>query len=399
MSKIVMIGVSIIAIVFVGCICVLGYTSFYWAHRNWNNVNSFYLTQLTWDKNANYFIQINNYSDKLNNGLKCFEMRLNYYTDTDIPTTPDETFFKNVYSTGVQFIGNSGFKTNNTNGPSWGFLGMGVSDVTYTAITGTQGTNYWFYNSNDNGVSFPAVSTFPINASIANSWMVDFGGTLGEVVEKGRVITGSGATFIHYQNLDIYSFMQAIYDVADGMPMGYHVLQIDLSKWFTGKIWNEGHFESVEDNPALGDKDYMMINVGVFNSANGLFQASDSLFGRVENDANFNYIGAKPQDYFNSSTVFNLSAGDFVPGSGGLMTLNPQAIAFLSSLGNTQINVTIDLDTATFVGFAANPYGELNVAGTNIQSASPATFIINDPPSYFNNLTYSSTVTIQQGGS
>lgn len=379
-----------IAVLILCSIALIGYNSYYWKYvaPTRTTISTAYVDNLKYVEDETYFMEVNYFSNALKNGAEVFEVRLNYYTDPE-KVPEDEKVFKNVYSSGIQFIGKPAFKTIKRNEPgSWGFLKLGDNHSYALELTGD---NHKYYNTT-NGKSYEAIAKLG-EVGINDKWIVDFDGTIALIEQRGfstdnpRVGQNSFEHF--YEYLDINSFIDALYKSVASLDNGLDVLQFDMSKWFKGYILDETgrKFETVSH----GHQNWMFINVKVNKSSNGLLSASQSIFNMVNADSNYYFDGSTLSDYWKSKTVYTLVANDFdfISHNGSttdyLARLKPAAINYLWSFNNLDINVIIDLDSKylvdtnkKLVGFATNPYGILDIKQTTIKSKTLATFKVHE---------------------
>lgn len=370
----------VLVVLIIGAIGLTGYNSYYWKYiaPTRTTVSTTYVDSLKYVENETYFIEVNHFSNDLKNGEEIFEVRLNYYTDPSV-VPADEEIFKNVYSSGIQFIGTPTFEekiTKRKQDHGIAFKGKKSVEIIPTG-------NYTYYNTT-NGTSYSAIHELGVDG---DSWIVDFDGTIGLVKQKSweKGWYHQGPLYHYYEDFTVMSFIQRLYASVESLQSGIHVLQFDLSKWFTGYVLDETgrRFETTEH----AAQNWLFVNVKVNRNINGLSSASQSIFKRVSGKDNYVFDGQKSNDYWISNTLYNLTVNDFdyISYNGSttefLARLKLSAINFLREFNNLDIYVFIDLDSQCLsdnaiklVGFAHSPYGILNVKQTEIKSNAPTTF-------------------------
>lgn len=329
------------------------------------------LTYAEEDENGDkpYPIEIKLYTNENENGIKCLEVKFNYYTDTTIPTTEDE--YKNTYAQGFQMTDGSFFSFRSTLG--W-----------WSSTWSTTPVNCYYYNTTNN------VSFYAINALTPDdSWIVDYSiksadGTtqnnLVKLMQKGSVQTGTGALgWVGYTEQNIYMALHNMLLSAGSLNDGEWILQFDMSDYFTFKIYDS---ETGQFSSDYTDETSVFVNIKVTKSSNGLVYASQSMFGAVEHDTNYSYVGITANEYWESYTVYTLSANDFSFAINDdylvVATLNEDVYSYISTFKRLYLIVYINLDDFGFDGLAEGAFHGLPINEVIITSSTQRYFAVYD---------------------
>ena len=332
------------------------------------------LTYAQEDENGEqpYPIEVKVYKNLNENGLGVYDVKFNYYTDTTIPETEDE--YKNVYSAGFQFIDNVSMYNPNR-------FSLGV----WCSFFDTVFSNVAYYNST-NGVSFYAINSL----SPDDSWIVDYtfsetvngvettSNNLAKLYQRGWVQTGSGSLgWRYFENRNIYSALLNLIQSSASLSDGVYILQLDMSDYFTFKIYNQ---ETGQFDVDTSDNMSVLANVKITVSSNGLVDSSQSLFGQVAYDADYSYGDVAPSDYWESKTIYSLTANDFSfsTNDDGLVvaTIKEDILEYISQFKRLYLRIYINLDSFYFDGLAENAFGGLPVDQVTITSSIETGFAI-----------------------
>lgn len=356
---------------------IIGYY-FYYLESKPETVGTAYTDVLTYTQDQPFIAEVKYFSNQANNGKECFEFRMNYYTDTTIPSTPDE--YKNVYSSGMQLF--EDFTFNYEVDPNW----------VDKSVRYWKPNNPIYYNST-NGTSYEAVNSL----SYDDKWIVDFSGDLGLLVQTEPVDYQQILWVHRYFRYDINALVLDLYNSVKSLDNGKFILQYDFSKYFNVKKYNTetGQF----DTDITTDNKFVFCNVVVEKSENGIVEADQSLFGIVNKKSNWSYSGAHNENYWEAMTNYSLTLADFdivEINYHQYLKLKDEAISYLSSFGDLIINAVIDLDSTYLLennidiyGFVENAFGELNITSLSISSSVERTLYYTGtlPPTHLVNVT------------
>ena len=372
-TAIVMTFIYILAVVSVG---VIGYSLYYFLNDPPETTTTGYVDSLTYAPDETYPIEVSVYSNDKHNGIKVSELRLNYYTDTDIPTSDAdidnikqdnnynnseilEDLFKVIYSSGIQFVDEVKFnKVEQTGG--WFEAAM---------YWNMEPENAFFYNTT-NGTSYDAINEL----DYLDKWIIDFGeGVLGRIEQdKGNVVVDKVVWSLRYMRYDIMLFIQDVFQSVESLDYGKQVLMFDLSDYFTFRIFST---EDMKFHVPETDDLNLFVNILVNKSENGMINSSQSLFGCVSNNSNWSYDHVDSEDYWTSHTAINLSQADFAV-SDSLLSLDSSAIDYYSTFDPEILDITvyIDLTQTTGTGVTLDAFGDLLVDRIVVSSNYPTTF-------------------------
>jgi len=364
---------AVLSVMLVASVIVLAYTSHWMKNATFFTVDTSYVDSLTYAPSETFFVEVNYFTNALNNGLCVFEVRMNQYTDVRMGTGGD--FTKNVWSHGLQMRGDSWFGVSHRSS-SLGFFKGNRVDYSVN-LTG----DHSYYNSFDIGHGWQPhhLVTSPLRAQ--NEWLLDFGGELGAVRPRGlqrfdttrsRNLLGFNDIFgrndVHYWRYDVNYFLVNLRNAIASQPWGTGVVVMDLSRWFEAYSYNAstGQF----DRPwHRDDVRRMFVNVKFNVSPHGLAVAEQSMFDMVGIDRNYSHDGRQPARYASVTSAFTLTTADFefvhLGGNDYLGRLRQERIDWLNTFRNLSVFIDIDLSHPSlagknFVGLMRNPFGNLN---------------------------------------
>ncbi len=338
-----------------------------------------YVDSLSYAPEQTYAIEVNYFDNSKKNGVLALEYRWNYYTDTLIPTTDSgvqnakdnattsgkldtdklySDLFKVLYSSGMQMIETVQFELVRYQQPA-----LLLGDFKYC----TQPANAYYYNTTS-GTSYSAIN----NLDYKDKWIIDFGaGQLGRVVQDKEAITLNEHPFGNsYYRMDINKFMRDIYDCVSSLKYGKQVLMFDLSDYFVFEYFST---DDLKFHRPETDEQHLYMNILVNKSENGLIDKSQSLFGIVKGDSNWNYTGVQPSDYWTAHQCIVLDESNFDIDN-GLLHIKQSALNYFFAFDNIDISIKIDLARTSARGFARNAFGELKIAQIYVFSNEPVTF-------------------------
>ncbi len=327
-----------------------------------------YVDSLSYAPEQTYAIEVNYFDNSKKNGVLALEYRWNYYTDTLIPTTDSgvqnakdnattsgkldtdklySDLFKVLYSSGMQMIDTVQFELVRYQQPALLF-----GDFRYCS----QPANAYYYNTTS-GTSYTAIN----NLDYKDKWIIDFGaGQLGRVVQDKEAITLNEHPFGNsYYRMDINKFMRDVFDCVSSLKYGKQVLMFDLSDYFVFEYFST---DDLKFHRPETDEQHLYMNILVNKSENGLIDKSQSLFGVVKGDSNWNYTGVQPSDYWQNKTVININETDFVV-ENNLFVLKPDAKKYYQSFNQEDlvIDVLIDITNLDVLGFGENAFSDLKI--------------------------------------
>jgi hypothetical protein len=361
------------SILLIASVAVLAFTSHYMKNATFFTVDTSYVDSLTYAPNETFFVEVNYYTNALNNGLTVFEVRMNQYTDVEMGT--DGKLTKKVWSHGLQMRGNSWFELHSKSTSQGFFRGYRVD---YTiGLTG----DYSYYNSFDIGQGWQPYHLVNSPLHAQNEWILDFNGELGAARPQGfqkidetrsKNLFGMndifGRTDVHYLQHDVNYFLINLRNAIASQPWGTGVAVMDLSQYFNAYEYNQntGKF----DRPwKESDSRRMFVNVKFNVSPHGMMIAEQSMFDMVGIDRSFSFDGRQPQRYTKVTSAFTLTTSDFefvnIGGNDYLGRIKQERIDWLNTFRNISVYVDIDLSHASLggknlVGLLKNPFGNLS---------------------------------------
>lgn len=387
----------LLAVLILGGLALVSYNAYYWKNvaPKYESVSTTYADSFTFSETEKYPIELNYYTNELNNGVEVFEIRVSSYMDTKAGDS-EGIDFKNIYGYGLQIVGKPVWKEKDGSRErhyNWGFLGIGGG---YSVQMIPSGSNAFYYNTDAGGTSYSETSKLGIDST---AWIIDFDGEIGQMKQKNWVgknvnpiIAGyeinsnpnsnDRTSRIFHEKLDVFSLIRTLYETTRSLRNGIDVLQFDLSKWFTGFHLTEDG-KKFEEN-ASAHQNWLFANVKVNRSPNGMVVASQSIFGKVEKKADWSLSGYSPVDYWRTNTVYSLSIADFeyIPCATGFNAkLKQNAFDYLRNFNNMQFALAIDISNSSLVnaginlvGFDIDAFRGLPMHSVMITSAFPTTF-------------------------
>lgn len=228
-------------------------------------------------KEDNHFFTFNYYSNKNNNGVECFEIKVNSYTDID------KTF---TYGYGIQLVEPSFKQVDVTNKTGLWFKYRYDSHIESTS------TQTSYYNTS-NGIHYSATgqlneqNRFLLDLGNDDVWMAKFKGSTKYQQVNGPLWTGAE----YYHEYDCMFFVREMYDMVKTITLKNGVYEnaflLDIEKFFLfSKMNDSGKFyelTEIEDNIGLKQstdiKNYMSCKISIFDD--GMRYAKDSMFGQI----------------------------------------------------------------------------------------------------------------------
>ena len=353
-----------------------------------------------------YFIHVNYYSNKKQNGIELQELQLNYFTDYGL--------LSNAYrSTGMQYVGdyqglpldtwdgNSEVKFLNLTGNNDRYYG--VSEVSVNIANNYVDKSFNYFDST-NGISWGGVTNE--NGSIATELKratnfiikIDnraFSICLDKYFDKDvgdvKNFAGIGWKIGEKYNRFYYTYgslfqtcMQAVRRNSSGF--GRYYITVDLSSLFTIREFdvNTGKFK--EDNVTDIIKNYAVVKFDYFEQ--GATKASQSIFGSINYDTKYGETDIDTS-YWQEKVVYTLTEKDLSYRysevySGSLATLKVDILETLSKLENVEINVEIDTNSQyfednniNFVGFDFNAFEGVKLNNLVLNGSGTIKFLEN----------------------
>lgn len=345
----------------------IAYSIYWFKYQKRTTVTSVNLDTLSYVDGEKYAWEVFVATNENKNGAAIFEMRINYYTDANVP---GEGETKNYYSSGLQLVNDFSFKYHVENPKP-------LKSITYA-----EPKNPIYYNTTSQDVSYVAINELEPD----DVWILDFAGTLGLIESKGPIkSTDSWLADINL-NHDINLFFRDIIDSVSSLEDGTQVLVFDLSEYFKGKIWNKDeNFKDMQNS----DYNFMFANIKVTKTSNGIVNANQSLFGCVDSDPNWQYEGIEKSDFYKSETNIYLTEKDLffqdVEGTvnNKLGYLKPKAIEMYGIDKTLNISLNINLDSEYLLnnsvilnGIRDGGLGDLNISSITITSSTQRDFYL-----------------------
>lgn len=274
------------------------------------------------------FIEVNYYSNKKQNGLEMFEIKLNCFIDESQ---------ERLMSVGMQYIANTvegniawdtAMKGHYDKHSSYGFLGLGhrIDYEVYFNTFLTGDNSYYEYQSTNN---YETVLGNTINKIKKTSrFKVTLGDEMFELGLKfdtpdedfylGYITYTSIATIDHnerYKYVDQHLLAHDLYESMQSAQYGENIYEIaKFANYFTYYQFDGDTYvqmKDVKNSKVRTDfENYYVIKVN--KSEDGARIATDSMFNAIKGDSTFNLNGEHiNQDYYYGRNIINVGLSDF----------------------------------------------------------------------------------------
>lgn len=376
--------VAILVIVLLVCVGLIGYSLYYFNSENRPLTHVVgEVDSLTYAPEQTYAFEVQLYTNEKQNGIPAYEWRANYYIDTLIPNSQDAVnqvitnntvnnelnsagviadCFKTVYSSGVQMLGDSFFELKTST----------QTTFMHTAIYGEYvPKGGYYYNTTEQDVSYAATDKLDYN----DKWIIDFGeNSLGRITQDVGAKQLKWTVFAsNHMVFNINMLMHDFYQTISSLEYGKQVVVFKLSDYLTFEYFDTS---DCKFHPAKADDEDLFVNILVNKSANGIVDHSQSLFGIVENNANWSFDNIDNIDYWKSTAQVYLNASDFDNNS-GTFAIKAQALEYYKSFNPEALDIVvdIDLDTINAVRFDNNSFGGIIPKAIILRSSTAKTIV------------------------
>ena len=397
------IGISIGVLVFILCLvvcCWYVYILEYGAEKLTSTVINPGVLQ-TQDGSSKYIIEVNYQSNKNDNGLELFDIKLNYFTDSSREHT---------YTQGIQYVANN--PEDKIEWVDYDSYGDYLKDIVSNHIMGNdvendartnsyEVTSYnlhhtgkWIFRKDWNANYFSIFnsarytssyeyealdnnnftgSTNPITAD--SSFLLQVGDEFIRMKFKGdnyvkwttkdafdndtsRIGYSKRTNYYYNYNVDYlaYSIYQSIQELPAGTQGAYVFEFGDIFKYFEGA--EEGTEINQEDTEKVTNeiKSYYTIYVNI--SADGARNSKDSIFGLLHGSPTFTLdgSGSSAGDYFQGKAIIDVDVYDFdliylTENSYGLKLKQDFIEEYLPYSKNIYLSITIDVSILENAGY------------------------------------------------
>lgn len=355
---------ALLLIVFILSCVVCGYWC-YWklTYTNHTHITN-YAQRLTYTEDGEYPIEINIFTNENGNGKGVFEIKFNYYMDTETPVLNVETGkyeYKNIYSSGLQLELDYNLLKNNQSyvedfipyksnvigffAGNNSYYQFEESDKQYSGTQKYKVYKPYFYNMSF-GDGFSATNVLDFQDNFIIDINEDDTTKMAKLMQNNNFVN-TGKTFWFGKNHHRYDFVDFvrhfIINVAPSIEDGIDSYVFDLSKWFHIDLENEdGQFVQGEDASVK----QVYIPVLVTKTKNGLVSSEQSLFGLWKNN---NEYGSASADYWKSYTNYTLTERDFdftkIADNKYSIKISNACSNYLRVFSDIKLNLILDLDS------------------------------------------------------
>lgn len=336
---------SILLIFFILSLIVCGYWVYFrltWNRTTWSTYKG---SILSYTEEKTYPIEINYFSNKMNNGIPLIEFKLTGYTDTSLDKNEDtgKYAYKDTYSYGFQMY------SNNTEDSFYDYQYKRywkINDACHISEREwrLKNTNYYYsYEDNTFGSGKQMVS----NASI----IMDLDGKLCKLNPIGLVFNPAEYSWVgkntwkqytHDLNYFFHFMIENVLDYFKEPMVGSYV--VDLSDFFSIEMFDEQSGQFYKATNSTTEKVYITCKVS--KSDDGFISSKQSLFGFYKNDAEY---GSNTNNYWKSLTDYTITERDLIytKYSDNTYTarLSDKCIDYITKFSDMNIDLKIDLDS------------------------------------------------------
>ena len=310
-------------------------------------------------------VEINVYTNERKNGVPCYEVRLNYYTDTTIPEFDEETGkpenTKFVYGVGYQVTDKISYEQEET----WQIFEWSFH---YKDVI----TNGCYYNTSD-GQSYSPINKLDSN----DKWIFDYGYGEGllRVSEKGDVQGDDMYLWKHrFYWYGINNFLITVLESTSTLEDGEHYLNLDVSDYFNFQVYDTESKQFKSPGALKTDVQNLFLFAKVTKSSNGLTEAKQSLFGAVNYKTDYRYDNVNLNDeYYRSLTLYTLEEDDF-DFVDGKAILKQACYDYLRNFSKMYLKVIFNLDETDCSGFIENAFYGLDIDEIVLTSSTEKIF-------------------------
>lgn len=364
--------------IFIICLFLLCWLMYYYLFlSNKITISTAYLDKASYAEDETFFIDINYYSNRAGNGEEVFELKFNYYTDTRIPDKQEDGSYgtKYMYSTGIQLI--NGIKTKSIQKDGIGAIFSGKMHEYYTI------TNGYCYDTEMGGNSFGSLNRQTLLDQ--DKWIFDIDGQLCLIQTKGDVNSFMNLWIQHILDINTSYFIMSLYNTVKSLEVGENIFELNLSEYFFVTLQNEdGSFNTKPTD----DVNFLYTNIHVNVSDQGMIRSNQSMFGIVEDDADWSLYGTSSDSYWQVRTEYDLYFNDFsVVYEEGCYYLKIKNVCleYLKPFNYIDITINLDLDNIyisgvkiNVSGFDKTTYDNIEIYKLKLNSTEEQDFIVQD---------------------
>ena len=202
-----------------------------------------------------------------------------------------------------------------------------------------------------------------------------------ELVKKKYKTWIFGSNKSYYNEMDINYFSYLMYDkISDLAEDGTFFITLDLSKIFEVEIYD---FDNQKFRDPKSSENQNLFKFKINISSNGATKASQSLFGKINGDSEYNYLQLNEENelFWKPINIYNINSNtnglelrySEVYG-GNVIRISDELASYLSSFEDMEINVDLNLDNTNIVGVDSNFFNNISVKNFKITCSTYTTF-------------------------
>ena len=278
-----------------------------------------------------YFMEANYYSNDKNNGIELQELKYNYFTGYDLT--------ENQYrSTGMQFLGD--FNTYS-------------ESVWSEEEANNRLLNEFYYYDTTNGITWSGIKgQYGGVATTLNrdeQFIIKLDNRVFSIQLTGQYKTGWWLfTTIHY--FDYGDVFDCVFGAIESNDKGYgdYYITLDLSQYFSIREYDTESKKFKTDDVTDVIKTYAVLKFHY--DENGAVSSSQSLFGSIACDSNYNVNESVDTTYWQERVVYTLDENDYSyrysdTYKGYFLSLNMELKQIFADMPRTKVFVNIDLQS------------------------------------------------------
>lgn len=307
-----------------------------------------------------YFMEVNYFDNSNENGEALQEIKFNYSSDY---------LLTDSFATGMQYLGK--FEAELRNPDSEHNINNYVSSAfnyydSYDRIDWKSTTNL-----NRNNILIISIDGHPYSIKLD-----------GKIDKKFDVLSLFSITYetIYFDYSDVFA---SVMDAVESNSAGYGdwYFKMDLSKYFTIQKLDPETGKFLEDDITDIIKNYIVVKIHY--EENGAVSSTQSMFGIIYNDPNYDLDENPDTSYWQERVVYNLTEqnlnlrwSDTYAGYFASLSLADKAL--FESMPRTKVNILLDISNSQIIGFDYNAFEDFELDTITITSSSTKTFYFLD---------------------
>ncbi len=318
------------------------------------------------DYEERWFMEANYYSNDKNNGIQLEELNFNYFTTHEL--TSD-----GYRSSGMQFVGDYE-----------GYVGATTSNSDVVK-------EMWYYDTVD-GISFNGYSgknTQSVSTLLNRDqqFIIKIDGRPFTIQLTGQYLKSKFLWWEIWYSYDYGDVFEVVFDAIESNSAGYgdYYITLDLSYFFSIREMDAQTGKFIADNVTDIIKNYAVLKFHY--DENGASRSSQSMFGRIENNA---VVGEYETDYWQERMVYTLTEKDLEyryseSYNGYFVSLSMDMRKFFNDMPRTKLILDFNFTALwleekdyVIVGFDYNAFEDFDIDTMTIKRAPGTMYVMED---------------------